>query len=314
MAPTVGIVGCGRWGSVHLQAALRLKAQGHLGRVVVADTNEGRRSEAAGADATYSGLFAMCQAEPLDLVLLATPNPSHEPLGLLVLGFGLRAIIEKPFASSPEGVQRLLSEAQRNGCYVTSGHLLRHHAGIQAIENLVRNNVLGATKHMEYTRQTMRPKPEGTTILEGLASHGLNTVEFMNNQNQELRLLSIDYHLSDGTSTELNLATGAVIRYAMTEDAKAEEHARVNVSWSAEKEIRELAVVGEKGSASIDFGQHQTFTLNGESQAINATHGPLEAQILDALSKTETTTESRLELMSTAHLLENILTRSTQQN
>lgn len=314
MAPTVGIVGCGRWGSVHLQAALRLKAQGHLGRVVVADTNEDRRAKAAGADATYSGLFAMCQAEPLDLVLLATPNHSHEPLGLLVLGMGLRAIIEKPFASSPEGVQRLLSEAKRHGCYVTSGHLLRHHAGIQAIENLVQNNVLGATKHIQYTRQTIRPKPEGTTILEGLASHGLNTLDFMLNESQELRLLSIEYCLPDGTLTALNLAAGAVIHYAITEGTKAEGRARVNVSWSAEKEIRELAVKGEKGSASIDFGQHQTFILNGEIKVINATYGPLEAQILDALQRTGTTTESRLELMSTAQHLENILTWPTQQN
>ena len=314
MAPTVGIVGCGRWGSVHLQAALRLKAQGRLGRVVVADIAEDRRAEVDGADAIYSGLFAMCHAEALDLVILATPNPSHEPLGMLVLDRGLRAIIEKPFASSPEGVQRLFSEAQRNGCYVTSGHLLRHHAGIQAIENSVRNNVLGATKHMEYTRQTTRPKPEGTTILEGLASHGLNTIEFMLNESQELRLLSIEYHLPDGTSTELSLATGAVIRYAITGGPKAEEHARVNVSWSAEKEIRELAVTGEKGSTSIDFGQHQTFILNGQSQATNATHGPLEAQILDALTRTETTTENRLELMRTAQLLKDILTWPTQQN
>lgn len=314
MAPTLGIVGCGRWGSVHLQAALKLKAQGHLGRVVVADTDEEQLEKTKGADAVYSKLLHMCDCESLDLLILATPNHSHEPLGLVVLGLGLRAIIEKPFASSPEGVQRLFSEAQRSGCYVTSGHLLRHHAGIQAIENLVRNNVLGATTHIEYTRQTMRPKPEGITILEGLASHGLNTLDFMLNDSQELHLLSVDYHLPDGTSTELNLATGAVIRYAMAEGAKAEEYARVNVSWSAEKEIRELAVQGEIGGATIDFGQHQIFILNGESQATNATHGPLETQILDALSRTETTAETHLELVSTAQLLENISTWPTQQN
>ena len=53
MGFTVAVVGCGRWGSVHVASLLDLKQQGMLKRVVACDIVENTVEAVQGVDARY---------------------------------------------------------------------------------------------------------------------------------------------------------------------------------------------------------------------------------------------------------------------
>ena len=98
MDTTVAVIGCGRWGSVHLNNLLEMKRIGLIGRVVACDLSEKTNQPFLDSDAQYSTWQAMCRSEKLDLIVLATPNNTHYPLGMALLAEGIRTLIEKPFA------------------------------------------------------------------------------------------------------------------------------------------------------------------------------------------------------------------------
>ena len=140
---TVAVVGCGRWGSVHVANLLQLKQQGTIKRVVVCDLVVGTIESIRGVDARYTSWQNMCEHETPDLVILATPNETHTSLGMALLGRGLHVLIEKPFGASPIEAQALLDTTLENQAAVFSGHLLRHHAGFQHIKHLIEKGQSG---------------------------------------------------------------------------------------------------------------------------------------------------------------------------
>ena len=314
MSRTVGVVGCGRWGSVHIQTLLEMRRQGHVKRVVVADTGVENRSKNNAVDAAYANLDQMCRAESLDLIIVATPNATHEILGMASLGYGIRTLIEKPIANSPEGLERLIQQAIKNDCFLTSGYLLRHHGGIKHLKQEADAQAFGALQHITYRRQTTRSKPPGATILEGLASHGLNTLDFFLPDQKEFSALSVKYTAADAVPCSLEKATHATLSFTSGADASEEEIGTIEVGWGAEKEVRELHVRGTSGSVSIDFGQRQFYTLNGVKMPIKETHNPLMEQIIAATSRSKLTAESRRELRRTSDLLDELTTKSFEQN
>ena len=314
MSRTVGVVGCGRWGSVHIKTLLEMRRQGHVKRVVVADTGAENRSKNTAVDAVYVNLDQMCQAESLDLVIVATPNATHELLGMASLGSGIRTLIEKPIASSPEGLERLIQQATENDCFLTSGYLLRHHGGIKHLKQEAEAQAFGTLQHITYRRQTTRPKPANATILEGLASHGLNTLDFFLPDQTGFSTSSVEYTAADAAPCSLEKATHATLSFTSSADVSGEEIGRIEVGWGAEKEVRELHVRGTSGSVSIDFGQLQFYTLNGVKTPIKEAHNPLMEQILTAINCSKLTDESRQELRRTSNLLDELTTKSFEQN
>ena len=62
---TIGLVGCGRWGGVHLRTLQNLKSTGHVRRVAVCDIDPDKLADIQ-ADATYASFDQMLENEHLD--------------------------------------------------------------------------------------------------------------------------------------------------------------------------------------------------------------------------------------------------------
>lgn len=80
MKLTIGLVGCGRWGSNHLRVLQTLKSEARLHRVVVCDI-DAKKLEAIEADATYASLSQMIEQEELDGLAIVTPARHARRLG-----------------------------------------------------------------------------------------------------------------------------------------------------------------------------------------------------------------------------------------
>ena len=305
MPISIGVVGCGRWGSTHLQTLLRMKREGTVNRIVACDTAPANLPPTTGIDATYVEWEHMCDSESLDLVILATPNRTHEAIGLALLGRGVRTLIEKPFSMSLAGTQQLIEQAQKNNTYTVSGYLLRHHAGVQRVRQLLCDRTLGEVIQITYRRFTNRTKPAEMTALEGLGSHGVDTLDYLVAGESQLTFASGLFKQTSGEPATISTASSARFLFEGESIIGANRFsATVEVGWGQSEERRELLVEGTKGKVSIDFGQHQTYTWGGVEMDLGATKSPLEAQILSALTYFSLPAEMSATLLRTTQRIE----------
>ena len=290
MTITVAVVGCGRWGSVHLASLAEMKSSGQVNRVIACDVDEVALNNVIHADATYSSVDEMVGAEQPNLAIIATPNPTHYPLGMALLKNGLNLLIEKPFAPSPDAAATLIQEAINSGCTVSSGHLLRHHPGFQQAKHILLSGEIGETTQAKYIRKTVRSKPSLMGVVEGLASHGIDALDYFFPQQFEF---SSPHVIKQGTD-HLYLEIPPSLRptSSLTKGC-------IEVAWGAEKEERTLQMIGTKGNVEVDFSQHQTISVNGEQRLLNNQTTPLIAQIQTALHRKEMSVELSQSLINT---------------
>lgn len=116
MALRAGIVGFGLAGRVfHAPLA---RAEG----IEIAAVASSRRDEirAALPDAVIcDDAAALINRDDLDLVILATPTPTHAPLAIAALKAGKHVVVDKPFAASTAEAQVVFDAADAAGRQVT---------------------------------------------------------------------------------------------------------------------------------------------------------------------------------------------------
>ena len=97
----VGIIGYGLAGAV-FHAPLVAATPGMAVAAIVTSTPNGRRGPGATTRPLPSipGRRALADSSRLDLVVVATTNRAHAPLGIAALEAGLPVVIDKPFAPS----------------------------------------------------------------------------------------------------------------------------------------------------------------------------------------------------------------------
>ncbi len=300
MGVTVAVVGCGRWGSVHVASLLQLKQQGMLKRVVACDPVENAVEAVQGVDARYTSWQSMCEHETPDLIVLATPNDTHTSLGMAFLAKGLHVLIEKPFGASPSEARALLDKAIEKQAAVFSGHLLRHHAGFQHAKHLIEEGAIGQLISATYARCTVRPRPPSTNLIEGLASHGIDGLAYFFPDRFEFSSIKVTRQMENQDAATF-----------VIKDEKST--ASIIVGWGVERELRSLCVIGTEGKIELDFGQHSTITLNGEVHNLKPSRSPLQTQVLAALNTPHMTPERIKSIFNTAVNVEKVkLTMSRQ--
>ena len=290
MTITVAVVGCGRWGSVHLASLAEMKSSGQVDRVIACDVDEAALNNVIHADATYSSVVEMVEAEQPNLAIIATPNPTHYPLGMALLENGLNLLIEKPFAPNPDAAATLIQEAINSGCTVSSGHLLRHHPGFQQAKHILLSGEIGEPTQAKYIRKTVRANSSGMGVIEGLASHGIDALDYFFPQHFEF---SSPHVIEQGTDhLHLDIHPSLRLESPLTKGC-------IEVAWGAEKEERTLQLIGIKGNVEVDFSQHQTISVNGEQRLLSNQTTPLIAQIQTALHRKEMSVELSQSLINT---------------
>ena len=236
MRTTIGLVGCGRWGTVHHATLASLKQRGHLDRLVVCDI-DAHALEGVEADGYYRSIEDMLAEEHLAGVAIVTPPETHLQLARQVMAADLPVFIEKPLASSAEDELHFLSMLPENAT-VMVGYLLRHHAGLNRIKSAIDDHAMNI-ETIGYRRRTTRPKPEGADPLNTLAVHGLDTARYLTGH----PLTDMDVKKLELTKSSAKIWLG--MRSSLI---------TIDVAWEAEEEQRTLAVQGTMSGAVLDFG------------------------------------------------------------
>ena len=98
-------------------------------------------------------------AEDLDVIVVATPNRAHVPLGHAALDAGLAVVIDKPLAASTTEARTLIAAARTRGRLLTVFQNRRWDGDFLTVQRLLREGRLGQPLRFESRFERWRPEP-----------------------------------------------------------------------------------------------------------------------------------------------------------
>jgi scyllo-inositol 2-dehydrogenase (NADP+) len=101
------------------------------------------------------GLLAL---QPLDLVVIGTPNHLHCAQALLALEHGKHVVVDKPLARSTLEADRLIEAAARHKRKLAVFHNRRWDSDFLTIERSMAEDLLGPVRHFEARWDRFRPE------------------------------------------------------------------------------------------------------------------------------------------------------------
>src|SRR6266540_32632 len=140
--PSIGLVGCGRWGRLILRDLLSLGARVS----VVATGDNARLAKEAGADTVVGSLRDLPSADGL---VVATPTTTHADVIEALLPRGVPIYCEKPLCDDAERARRLTA-AGRDRLFVMDKW--RYHRGVLELAAIARSGELGPVVGLRTTR------------------------------------------------------------------------------------------------------------------------------------------------------------------
>jgi predicted dehydrogenase len=147
----VAILGYGMAGE-GLHAAQVAATPGlHVAAVVTRDPARAARARAQhpGAEVLATPEEVWARAGTLDLVVVATPNRTHAPLGLAAIAAGLPVVVDKPLANTAAEAQELVAAADRAGVPLTVFQNRRYDGDFLLVQEAVASGVLGTLQRLE---------------------------------------------------------------------------------------------------------------------------------------------------------------------
>lgn len=183
----VALIGYGLAGRVFHAPLVDATPGLELSMIVTSDPDRsaaGRREHpAAEVVGGPDEVFAATRRGELDLVVVASPNASHLPLGLRAVEAGAAVVVDKPLAPSADGARRLLEAARGAGVLLTVFQNRRFDGDYLTVRRLLDEGRLGRVHRFESRFERFvptvragswreRPEPgEAGGLLFDLGSH-----------------------------------------------------------------------------------------------------------------------------------------------
>ena len=107
----------------------------------------------------YGDAEALIATADVDLVVIATPNLTHHALARAALLAGKHVVVDKPFTSSTEQAEELLSLAHKQERHLSVFHNRRWDSTVLTVRQLLQDQVLGPVRHARLHFDRYRPQP-----------------------------------------------------------------------------------------------------------------------------------------------------------
>ncbi len=145
MAVRIGVIGAGKFGTVHLNAFRQLQYSGVAELAAVAESNEVRAEEVRKeyGCTVYSDYREMLAKAELDGVSVATPDHLHLEMALAAIKTGKHVLVEKPLDVTVEGCSAMIQAASDAGVMLMVDFHKRYDPEHQAMEARVSAGELG---------------------------------------------------------------------------------------------------------------------------------------------------------------------------
>jgi scyllo-inositol 2-dehydrogenase (NADP+) len=104
-----------------------------------------------------------------DLVVVATPNRTHVPLGLAAMNVGLPVVIDKPMSATVADAQQLIESSNSTGTLLTVFQNRRWDNDFLTVRHILDANLLGPLTRFESRYERYRPEPRSHAWREAAA-------------------------------------------------------------------------------------------------------------------------------------------------
>lgn len=276
--PRILVIGCGSIGERHL----RCFQQTGRCEVEVCDTHAALLQTVSERYAVPAqpDLKAALEKQKYDALIICTPAPTHLAIARMGSAHGAALLIEKPLATSLDGVEETRKAIAQAGRYVAVAYVYHAFPWILEAHDFVMTGALGKVLHATmYAGQhfpTFRPayrdiyyakREMGGGCIQDAITHAMNAMEWMLGPATRV-FCDASHQMLEGVTVEdtVNLAVrhgDALVSYAMNQ-------------FQAPNELS-IMMHGELGSLSIEHHRQRWGTLlRGETDWNWRTTPPLQ--------------------------------------
>lgn len=139
---SVGLVGAGNMGLVHLQSVQALPGATVEAAADIATENRDR-ARRLGVETTYEEYTDLLEQENLDVVIVALPPFLHADATIRAIEEGCHVFVEKPFARTSIEAEETVDAAARAGVHLGVDHTMRYMPQIQRMKEAYDEGRLG---------------------------------------------------------------------------------------------------------------------------------------------------------------------------
>lgn len=151
----VGLIGYGFSGKT-FHAPLITAVSG-LALRAVASSNAAKVHADMPGMTVYGDPLALAAAPDIDLIVIATPNPSHAPIARAALAAGKHVVIDKPFTLNLAEARDLLALAASRALTLSVFHNRRWDSDFLSVRRAIGDGLIGTVSHFESHFDRFRP-------------------------------------------------------------------------------------------------------------------------------------------------------------
>ena len=182
----VGVIGAGFAGTMHARSAQGLDGVTVTAVAAITPEEAAPLAQEIGARVAPSAA-ALCAADDVDLVVVASPTFLHAEHATLAAKAGKHVFCEKPLARTLEDAQRIVRACDDAGVALAVGHVVRYFPEYQHAKRMLDDGTLGKAAIVTLTRGNfavgsargwyLDPEKSGGVVLD-LMLHDLDTVRW----------------------------------------------------------------------------------------------------------------------------------------
>lgn len=231
----VGIVGFGYWGPNYLRV---LRLLDEVTTLSVCDSDPKQLSVVTNPSIKkYAHYNDLLKDPSLNVVIIATPAPTHFDLGKQALEAGKHIMIEKPMALRARDAQELQILADKKNKVLSTGHIFLYNDGIDFLKRHIHTKEFGKIHEIECVRQGHGPIRTEINAMWDLATHDISILLYLLEQNP-VAVSAHGFKYRKDTCQEDSVTM--ILRF------NDEVQTSIKVNWQYPIKERRVTVIGEK--------------------------------------------------------------------
>lgn len=251
----VAVVGTGHWGKNHARVYKELLSEGVIDNLKICDLDEHRaRQLGETLEVEYATSYRdLIQDDDIHAVSIVTPSKTHYQLGKEFMEAGKDVLVEKPMTMDVEEAKKLVEVAAATDRMLMVGHIFRYHPAVCELKRRIDAGELGEIQNLIGNRSLFRLPRTDMGVIYALGIHELDLFCY---------LLGVDYPKSLTAAESRSYGQNTEETASIFMDfGYAKGYAFESWLVAAYSKMRDLVVVGSKGSARVDYLKPQELQI-----------------------------------------------------
>ncbi|EKD28514.1 MAG: oxidoreductase protein [uncultured bacterium] len=188
----------------------------------------------------------------IDAVIIATPALTHFDLAMRALNAGKHILVEKPMATTPEEMDRIIELSEHKKLVAMAGHTFLFNGAVRYLKKLIDSGELGEIRYIYSQRLNLGRIRSDVDALWNFAPHDISIVQYLLN---DIMPVAVNRQGMDYVQEGIEDVVFLNVFYP------GKIMANIHVSWLDPSKIRKITLVGSKKMVVYDDVDENKITL-----------------------------------------------------